>query len=92
MDTLPLIKPIVGVWNYRVSQKIVSSLCGYCGGAVLPIKSILHTCIGQASIESLRPCSSQFDLWLLIYGREKAKFVVASKKTELFVVLQQCQN
>ena len=44
----------------------------------------LHSCIGQASTSILISCMSQFDAWLLIYGRGKAKYVVASK-TELLL-------
>ena len=40
--------------------------------------------VGLASTQSLRPCWSQSDRRLLIYGREKAKCVVASK-TELLL-------
>ena len=39
----------------------------------------LHSCIVQVSTQSLRPCLSQSDTWLLLYGRERAKLVVASK-------------
>ena len=37
------------------------------------LSRLLHSCIGQASAWSLRPCLSQSDTWLLIYGRKKAK-------------------
>ena len=33
---------------------------------------ILHSCVGQASTYSLRPCVSQSDKWLMIYGIEEA--------------------
>ena len=39
----------------------------------------LRSFIAQALNYNLRPCLSQSDTWLLIYGREKAKLVVASK-------------
>ena len=58
----------------------MSCLCGYCGGVVDSITFVftkLHT-VGQAS-----PCLSQSDTWLLIYGREKAKQVAASKTSLL---------
>ena len=73
-------------------------LCGYCGGAVNCAPFVwllwrscrfkcqfLHSCIGQASTQGLRSCLTQSDIGLLIYGREKAKFVVASKTALLFV-------
>ena len=59
--------------------KNCTRLCSYCGGAVDSIILVLLSCIGQASTLSLRPCLSQSDTWLLIYGREMAIFVVASK-------------
>ena len=43
-------------------------LCCCFGGAVESVISILQSCIGQASIRSLRPCTRQSDKWLLIYG------------------------
>ena len=68
----------IGVYT-GCPKKIMSRVCGYCGGAVDSIFSCLHSCTGQASTYSLRPCLSQSDSWLLIYGRKKAKLVVASK-------------
>ena len=44
---------------YRVSQRIVPSLCCCCGGAIDSIGSILHSYIGQTLTESLRPCVSR---------------------------------
>ena len=38
-----------------------------------------YSCVGQAITLSLRPCLNPSNTWLLIYGREKAKLVVASK-------------
>ena len=54
-------------------------LCGYCGGAIDSIISLftqLHRSGLNLEFENF---FSQFDTWLLIYGREKAKYVVASK-------------
>ena len=59
--------------RYRVSQKIVPRLYGHCGGAVYSVTSVF------TQSTSLIPCLSQSNTWLLIKGREKAKFVVASK-------------
>ena len=55
-------------------------LCGCCEGAVDSVISVLHSCIGQASTKTLRPCMSQCDSWLLIFGREKAKQMVAAER------------
>ena len=43
------------------------------------LSRFLRSCIGQVSTWSLRPCLSQSDKQLLIYGREKAKLMAASK-------------
>ena len=53
--------------------KNCAPLCGYYGGDVYSVISVLHSLIGQASTKSLRPCSSQSDTWLLIYGTAKTE-------------------
>ena len=51
----------------------------------MQLPRFLHSCVGQASPKSLRPCLSQSDTWLLIYSREKAKLEVASKTAFLLL-------
>ena len=56
--------------KYKVSQKIVSRLCGYCGGAVDSIISLftqLHRS-GFNLFEFETLFESVCDKWLLIYG------------------------
>ena len=40
---------------YRVSQKALPRLCGYCGRAVESVISVLHICIGQALKDLFHP-------------------------------------
>ena len=65
--------------TYRVSQKIAAPrLCGYCGGAAYSIilfYSQLHRSGFNTEFETFL---SQSEQWL-IYGREKAKYVVPAK-------------
>ena len=53
-------------------------LCGCCGGAV---DSVILVQLYRSGFNKvfLRPCFSQSNKRLLIYGREMAKLVVASK-------------
>ena len=54
-------------------NKIMPSL-GCCGGAVDSIISVFTQLQRSGlNLKSLRPCKSQSDKWLVIYGREKAK-------------------
>ena len=52
---------------------------------------MLHSCIGQASTQSLRPCLSQSAEWLLIYCQRTCKISV-SFKISTAIVLEQCKN
>ena len=61
-------------------------LCGCCGGAVdsviLGFRQLYRSGFNKVF---LRPCFSQSNKRLLIYGREKAKLVVASKTAFLLI-------
>ena len=46
---------------------------------LIQLSRVLHSCMGQASTKTVGPYMSQYGKWLLIYGGEKAKLVVASK-------------
>ena len=61
-------------WTTGCPKRIVPHLCGYCGEAVDSI-ILIFTQLHRSgfNLEFLRPCFSQSDTWLLIYGREKAK-------------------
>ena len=58
---------------------LVSRFCGYFRGVIHYVILVSHSCIGQASACSLSPCMNQSDNWLVIYGRKRARLMVASQ-------------
>ena len=46
---------------HRVFQKVLPHLCGYCGGTVASIVSVVHSCIGQALGKILNLSLNQSD-------------------------------
>ena len=70
--------------NHRFAPKKFCLVCVATAGELfIQLSRFLCSCIGLTSTSSLRPCMNQSDKWLLIYGREKSKLVVASKTTLL---------
>ena len=63
----------VSIFSTGCPKKIMRCLCGCCEGALDSITLVLYSCTSQASAYSLGHSMSQSGMWLLIYGREKAK-------------------
>ena len=66
---------------------IVPCLCGYCGGAVDSIISVLNISIGQASTRGLRPCLSQSDIHVVTDLWQKKGKMIESNTGKFYQII-----
>ena len=83
--TMMMIMIMMMIIMMMMIMMMMMMMCDCCEKLQVQFSSFLYSCVGHTSDESLRPCFSQSDKCLLIYGKEKQVKLSLQHSTSFFL-------